>query len=170
MSILLELRDKSDVLKNLSKPLEDGVFTVAVLKKAVCANISTIEDRIVCQKVIYFANCLGISPKYDFNLYIHGPYSPDLANDLFTLSGFFDKISPVEFMSRESEENFKKLNRVLLKLDKKPRDLELASTLTFFKNLAGDLEVAMGKTIEIKEASRKELNVIKRYLGAEGLL
>ncbi len=170
MSILLELREKPDVLKNLSKPPEDAVFTVAVLKKAACANISTIEDRIVCQKVIYFANCLGISPKYDFNLYIHGPYSPALANDLFILSSFFDRVTPVDFMSSESQEKFEKLNGVLLKLGKKPRYLELASTLTFFKNLAGDLEVAMRKTIEIKGASREELVDIERYLKEGGLL
>ena len=59
--------------------------------------IKTKNDRIRVQKAIYLAQAAGANLGYDYNWYVHGPYSPDLANDYYGLSEaiFMNKIPPV---------------------------------------------------------------------------
>lgn len=56
--------------------------------------IKTLNDRIRVQKAIYLAQAAGADLGYDYNWYLHGPYSPELANDYYKLSEaiFMNKI------------------------------------------------------------------------------
>ncbi len=40
------------------------------------------EDRLAIQRGCYILNSLGHGPVYDYSLYVKGPYSPELAEDL----------------------------------------------------------------------------------------
>ena len=44
-------------------------------------DLDNFEDRLLMQKGCFILNCIGVSPKYRFNLYIRGPYSSELADD-----------------------------------------------------------------------------------------
>lgn len=48
--------------------------------------IDTFEDRLKLQKLVYIAKFYGIDLGYHFNEYLRGPYSPELADDYYTLS------------------------------------------------------------------------------------
>jgi uncharacterized protein YwgA len=43
------------------------------------------ENRLKLQKYIFIARYFGLDMGYSFSLYIHGPYSPDLARDYYAL-------------------------------------------------------------------------------------
>lgn len=49
-------------------------------------NINSLDDRIKLQKYVFIAKSFGLDFGYHYSLYIHGPYSPNLANDYYYLS------------------------------------------------------------------------------------
>ena len=51
-------------------------------------NVDHFDDRLTMQKGCYILNCWGYGPRYSFNLYIHGPYSRELADDYYELGNF----------------------------------------------------------------------------------
>ncbi|MBI2936972.1 MAG: hypothetical protein HYY22_02065 [Thaumarchaeota archaeon] len=57
---------------------------------------SGFKNRLLLQKTVHFLKHTGVEPfkEYKFNRYLHGPYSPDLANDYYNLEGV--KFRPVE--------------------------------------------------------------------------
>ena len=169
MSILLELKKNTELVKKLSRSLEEAVFTVAVLRKASCADISSLKKRILCQKIIYFAGRLGLSPAYNFNMYVHGPYSPYLAKDLFTLENKFTKITPVEFVLDENKKEFKKINNLVSKSFTETLGLEIAATLDFFNCFFDNKTKAIAETKKIKIASDKEIKEAEEILAKLGV-
>ncbi|MFH1199807.1 MAG: hypothetical protein V1708_01945 [Candidatus Micrarchaeota archaeon] len=46
--------------------------------------VFSFEDRIKVQKLAVLLQQLNVKLGYDFNLYVRGPYSPDLAQDFFS--------------------------------------------------------------------------------------
>jgi uncharacterized protein YwgA len=46
----------------------------------------SLEARIRVQKAVYFLKRLGFDLGYEFSLYYHGPYSPELAYDYYSLA------------------------------------------------------------------------------------
>ena len=41
------------------------------------------DDRLRMQKLVYLAGEFGFDHGYSYNMYLHGPYSPDLAKDYY---------------------------------------------------------------------------------------
>jgi len=164
MCILSELSKDRSVIDRLSRPLEEAAFTIAVLRKLKCASISTLDERVTCQKLVYFANELGIIPKYEFNLYLKGPYSPQLARDLYALSNHFEKVPEADFISKNTEDSFKRLDDLLTRTSKNPRTLEVMATLHFFYRETKNKEVAREKTKLRKLASDDELRIAETIL------
>lgn len=167
MSIVIEVSNSPELRTKLKKSVEEAVFTIAILKKIGKANISTLTDRIFCQKIIYFANRLGVSPAYDFSLYVRGPYSSDLTNDLYLLKPYFDKVLPAEIVSGDLKSRFDKFEIELSK--KSSRLLELAATIDFCHLIFKSKEKALSKTKELKSASEEELAISKDFLKNIGL-
>ena len=74
---------------------EDLIILNAYLTElGVPPRIKTLNDRIRVQKAIYLAQAAGADLDYDYNWYLRGPYSPELANDYYKLSEaiFMNKI------------------------------------------------------------------------------
>ena len=46
-------------------------------------NPDEFEDRLRMQKLVYLAGEFGLDHDYPYNMYLHGPYSPDLAKDYY---------------------------------------------------------------------------------------
>lgn len=55
--------------------------------KQLCEDVdmSTLSSRIELQKTVYFLKQFGANLPYYFTWYVHGPYSTDLARDLFSI-------------------------------------------------------------------------------------
>lgn len=170
MESLLELIKNKEVVRKLSRPLDEAVYTIAVLKKIGGLDISTLNKRILCQKMVYFANRFDISPHYCFNLYIYGPYSPNLANDLFELSDYFKNIPPVEFIAKETDDKFTKLNNLVNAVNKNEQKLEVLATLDFLKTTGLDEKTVKKRTLELKKkTSETDLEILTKHLKKVGL-
>lgn len=89
---------------------------------------TTFEDRIIIQKIVYFAKYLGIEFDYNFNIYFRGPYSSELAKDYYDIDN--DWTSVKEPLSISSEQ-IKKINFIRYK---SIAWLEIASTLLAVKS------------------------------------
>ena len=134
-------------------PKDQALFTANVLRRLGYGRVGTFEERLKSQKCQYFAQSIGISPSYSFNLYLKGPYSPDLAHDLYSLKDTPSDV--IKFTSIELEEKFNKL-RDWLK-DKTSRQLELCATLHWLLKVVGlDESQAKQKLKVIKKASDVE--------------
>jgi uncharacterized protein YwgA len=168
MSVLIELNKDTEILKKLHSPVEEVVFTVALLKKIGKHKIDSFNDRLYCQKTVYLANRLGISPKYKFGLYLHGPYSKDLTSDLYILKDYFDKIEPVDLASNDAKSNLDKLEKVV-NSSETARNIELIATLDFFHSIEGTKEKAIVKIKEVKSAKDKEIEFAESKLCELGL-
>lgn len=62
------------------------ILNMYLTKLGVPPRIKTINDRKRVQKAIYLAQAAGADLSYDYNWYLRGPYSPELANDYYQMS------------------------------------------------------------------------------------
>lgn len=49
-------------------------------------NVEELNDRLTMQKGCYIFNSWGYGPRYEYDVYIKGPYSRDLARDYYDVS------------------------------------------------------------------------------------
>jgi len=92
-------------------------------------NVNRFDNRLKLQKFVYLAKRYGIDLDYNYNLYIHGPYSPELADDYYHM----EDDSPAE--SIELPEDFLRLIK-----GKSERWLEFAATLVMIKERYPELD------------------------------
>lgn len=55
-------------------------------------DISSLSHRIELQKIVYFMREFGLNLPYSFSWYVFGPYSTDLARDLFEFQQFSSEV------------------------------------------------------------------------------
>lgn len=111
--------------------------------------IKTLSDRKRVQKAIYLGQAAGADLGYDYNWYIHGPYSPELANDYYQLSAaiLLNEIPPPAGSANVPalKESYIQTLRSLAPIIEKPEDfpleqedwLELISSLHFLQKKSG---------------------------------
>ncbi len=135
----------------------DAVQVVlSVLKRLEAGDLSTLTNRIRCQKIQYLAQVFKVSPTYSFNLYLRGPYSPDLTKDLFAAQEISIKGNSERFAADVLEERFQKLKSFIRPKDL--RELELIATLHWLLNDAKyPREKAIEKLKELKNAEEDEI-------------
>lgn len=99
-------------------------------------DISSFDNRLKLQKMIYLIQEVGgIDLGYQFSLYHHGPYCPELTKTAFYIEDFTGMKEDVVF---EDEETEKKFQDLIGKVDKFKEDvdwLEIASTIILFSKL-----------------------------------
>ncbi|MGM5488569.1 MAG: hypothetical protein ACQESG_06480 [Nanobdellota archaeon] len=152
--------------KELSfKKPTDAVFLVwTILRRIDCADLSTLQDRIRVQKNQYIAQVFGISPVYEYNLYLRGPYSPDLASDLFLLRETNVTVPIRKFASKELEKRFQLFKKFIQ--NKSVRELELIVTLHWLTKKAGFTKnSAKLKLKELKDSTDEEYNLANGEMG-----
>jgi len=93
-------------------------------------NISLFNHRLKMQKYVYLARRYGFDLNYAFSLYIHGPYSPALANDYYELN--IEKVFPAPVTLNK--------NFVSLVKGKSEKWLELAATIVLVKERYANID------------------------------
>lgn len=164
MDIYTRLKNNEKIMTELKGNLDNAIFSIALLKKLKVADISNLNNRIKCQKIIYFAKRLGVAPNYNFNLYLHGPYSPDLAKNLYTLSDYFQEIIPFEPLSDELVNKYHLLNSIN---NYELNIMEIAASLDILNN--ENMEEAIKKTKELKKCNNIEIKKALKLLNELGL-
>ncbi len=140
----------------LSTTFDNALFPVQVLKKLDRASISTLKQRIVCQKLVYFGEIIHLMPQYPYRLYLHGPYSTELAKDLYSFSPLFNEVPDIQFASEELSERFEHLRTWSNSLSSE--ELELLATYDWFKRACSDSDEKAAEHVKkFKNASEGQI-------------
>jgi uncharacterized protein YwgA len=94
--------------------------------------------RLKVQKAAYLLKYLNVSPfnRYDFNLYIHGPYSPELAREYYNLE-IGNEIRAEDKMPEISNEHLELLRWFI---DHDDRWLEIATSILIVREQYPELK------------------------------
>ena len=152
-------------MNKLKYDLEISKFLCGVLKSLDAYKIDSFEDRFRNQKIQYLLQIFNLSPHFDFNLYIKGPYSPELTNTIFEIKNNYDKecIEINKFVSPELQKNYNFLKFFIS--NKNNRDLELVTTVHWLKsNSRLNKSELISKLKEIKNATDDEISKVFEYL------
>ena len=103
----------SNMLSGLIELLEDKI--------GYDFDVDSFESRLELQKYVYLVRYFSDDLKYSFNLYAHGPYSPSLAGEYYSINR--DEVE----MPKIREQFFELIN------DKDAKWLELASTILLYR-------------------------------------
>lgn len=135
--------------------IDSALLAFSVLCKLGAGKVDTFANRLKSQKIQYLAQVFGVSPAYNFSLYIYGPYSPDLAHDLFTFHGTSQSPDMSDFVPDVLKERFKALSEFVK--GKTLKQLELVTTVHFLRKLAYTPDAARKKVMEWKRVSLDEV-------------
>lgn len=133
-------------------------------------DLNDFYDRIRMQKYVKLADSFGFDHPYEYGMYIHGPYSPSLANDYYsdTFWKYHRNDSPA--LTDFDAEAFGELVD-----DKDHGWLEVAATIKFlddrFANPGGPaMDSVLDRVTELKDISRPEARGVYRTLEEAGVL
>lgn len=93
------------------------------------------NNRLIYQKMIYILQEKGVSLGYDYNWYIRGPYSPQLAEDLFNISEeLFNQNKGLVFINnQEVIQQIKNTHAILNDYSNNPYFLEILASLIYIQ-------------------------------------
>lgn len=108
---------------------EEAHYVGGIVKRISNFSNETLEDRKQFQKTIYLLQAAGIDLGYDFNWYVHGPYSPDLAKVGYKLAEMYEDVTPTKFSDPEYETRFEEFLEFIEPIKNDVQRLEAAASL-----------------------------------------
>lgn len=92
-------------------------------------DIDDFEHRLIAQKLVCLLQLKGLDLGYQIDIYVRGPYSPELTKDLYHLNNEKPEGGKEDIINSDDYELIKELKDII-GLD--PIELEIASTYAFF--------------------------------------
>jgi hypothetical protein len=92
-------------------------------------DISQFDDRLVAQKLVCLLELKGIDLGYPCSIYVRGPYSPDLTEDLFEFTREFENLETVIRLNATERETAGDLGRIF---GLRPVPLEVGATYGYY--------------------------------------
>jgi uncharacterized protein YwgA len=92
-------------------------------------NISRFDDRLIAQKLVCLLDLRGINLGYPCSIYVRGPYSPELTDDLFGFTSDFENLETGSRLSTTEKEIAGDLGRIF---GLKPVSLEVGATYGYY--------------------------------------
>jgi len=145
------------IMNKFHKDLDEVLLVQSVLKRLGSGKVNSFSERLRTQKTHYLAQACGIVPAYSYNLYLRGPYSPSLADDLIKIDKEDLVTDTSKFIPDELNKRFQTLKQAIK--GKSSRDLEIAITLHWFlKEVGLKKDSAISNTAKYKHATEEEIN------------
>ena len=72
--------------------------------------VGSFEDRFKIQKIVYLLGLKGVKTGFGYNLYVCGPYSPDLAQEIYGRRSDFENLRSNARLSPKEEAAVAELN------------------------------------------------------------
>ena len=92
-------------------------------------DISRFDDRLIAQKLVCLLELKGIDLGYSCSLYVRGPYSPDLTQDLYAFPNEFAAPGTGSRLTPQEKETAGELGRIF---GLKPVSLEVGATYGYY--------------------------------------
>jgi uncharacterized protein YwgA len=98
-------------------------------------DISSFDDRLRLQKIIYLMKAKEISLGYTFGLYLYGPYCKELCRDAYQVNDLvnLDSINPMVPEDAELKSRFLEFKGQIEKNKNDTKWLEIVASLIFIK-------------------------------------
>ena len=129
----IEERDKSDDLEGEAR------YIGGVIKRVSNFNMETLNGRKIFQKTTYLIQAFGIELGYEFNWYLYGVYSPDLADVGYKLQDIYDDVSESKFTNEENEKRFQEFLEFITPMKEDVHRLMINSSLHYLQEQNPDL-------------------------------
>ena len=92
-------------------------------------NISQFDDRLIAQKLVCLLDLKGVDLGYPCSLYIRGPYSPDLTQDLYAFTHEFEGLDTRSCLTVKEKAIAEELGRIF---GQDPVILEIGATYGYY--------------------------------------
>lgn len=92
-------------------------------------DIAKFDDRLIAQKLVCLLELKGIDLGYSCSLYVRGPYSPDLTQDLYAFTREFGNLETRSRLNTAEREIAGELGRIF---GLKPVPLEVGATYGYY--------------------------------------
>jgi len=92
-------------------------------------DIARFDDRLIAQKIVCLLELKGIDLGYTCSIYVRGPYSPFLTQDLFEFKNEFENLKTDSWLSSAEKETAAELGRIF---GLKPVPLEVGATYGYY--------------------------------------
>lgn len=92
------------------------------------------DNRLKLQKYVYLMQAFGLNIGYNFFVYLHGPYCPELTRAAYQMPDFRE-IKLVRFKEADTEEKFKTFLKFFSPHKNDTVWLEIAASLHIFKHI-----------------------------------
>jgi len=92
-------------------------------------SINSFEDRLKIQKIVYLLELKGIKCGFDYHLYVRGPYSPELTQEIYGKREDFERLHCAIKLSRNEETAVHELKELF---HMKASLLEVAATYGYY--------------------------------------
>ena len=148
-------------------------FIVYLNLLGVRINSGEFESRVKAQKLAYIIQTITNKQLYEFNFYIKGPYSRELAKEYFECKQDFETGNSGDYkLLREETEEIKRVKPLVNGLSQS--DLEIVASLLYIREGGFDENQAEVKLKELKphlkiEDIWKGTNTIKKLLLSDKL-
>lgn len=91
--------------------------------------VKRFEHRIIIQKLTYLLQLKGVDLGFDFSPYVRGPYSPELAKQIYSNKEVLERLTTRTRLSAKESEAVEQLGEIF---DVKASMLEIAATYLYF--------------------------------------
>lgn len=118
---------------------EEAHYIGGIIKRVGTFSNETLEGRKQFQKTIYLMQAFGIDLGYEYNWYVHGPYSPDLAEVGYALAEIYDEVTTTRFSNEDYEELFQQFLDYIDPIKNDVARLETAASLHWLRQSNPDL-------------------------------
>lgn len=137
----------------------DSKNLIAAVSKAIGhdLDVDAFDDRLTLQKGCYILNSWGYGPRYNFGLYVRGPYSSDLADDYYEIKDLIPDSTTIP------NETIDKLAEIF---DKGLEYAEAYATVLLVKNNSpgAPSESIRKRAMELKPRLKKEVKEASKCL------
>ena len=111
------------------------------------------NNRLKIQKYVYLAKYFGLDLGYNFDMYLHGPYSSRLTSSYYDIAR---NNTDLKSITGDLDGNFRENEFFDYTIDKDKDWLETASTLLELSSHYSDKECLIEKTVNAKPHIEKE--------------
>lgn len=92
--------------------------------------VDSFEDRLIIQKAVYLLQLKGIKANFGYHLYVRGPYSKELTDQVYGNRKKIEQLETSAGLSSAESKNIEEFKSLFSGL--KPSILEIAATYSFF--------------------------------------
>lgn len=92
--------------------------------------VENFEHRLIVQKAVYLLQLKGIKTGFGYHLYVRGPYSKELTDQVYDNKRKIERLETPENLSNAESKDIKEFRELFGEF--KPSTLEVAATYSFF--------------------------------------